>query len=158
MFVCAHVFESETEMNRRGGSHTVLTGRPGTIALNDLSDWVHMRIKNALSPSIFPFSPLFHSLSLSLTLPPLSSFPFYVFVFFCTPPSLLFCLLLPLLASSLRDFTLFWVRTGCTGVQNICFSSLLWVHLSSGSPLSHSGGPVELIWKLWSACPLFCCF
>lgn len=99
MGLYARAFQSGAEMNRRCGSRTVLTGSPGTIALTDPSDWVHMRIKTLSLPLseffLFPFSPLScsplcRSLSLSLTLPPLTRSPFYV------SPLLIVPLLLPL--------------------------------------------------------------
>lgn len=56
-------------MNRRCSSHTVLTGSPGTIALTDPSDWVHMRIKT-LSLPLFEF--FLFSFLLALLLPTVS--------------------------------------------------------------------------------------
>lgn len=80
MWVCVRL---RFTVNRRFGSHAVLTGSPGTIALSDPSDWVHMRIKTLSLPRselfLFPFSPLScsllcRSLSLSLSLPLLTFF------------------------------------------------------------------------------------
>ncbi len=50
MRLCVRALQSGAEMNRSCGSHTVLTGSPGTIALTDPSDWVHMRIKTLSLP------------------------------------------------------------------------------------------------------------
>lgn len=169
MGLCARAFQSGAEMNRRCGSRTVLTGSPGTIALTDPSDWVHMRIKPLSLPLseffLFPFSPLScsplcHSLSLSLTLPPLTRSPFYVSLLLTVPlllPPLFlpssFFLFFPQLSPSLSLFALFWAWGGVgslllirSGSQNICLSSLLWVHLSSGRPLLHSCALAQWSW------------
>lgn len=163
----ARAFQSGAEMNRRCGSRTVLTGSLGTIALTDPSDWVHMRIKTLSLPLseffLFPFSlcscsPLRRSLSLSLTLPPLTRSPFYVSplptVPLLLPPFLLpsyFFLFFPQLSLPLSVFahSLAWGGVGSlllirSGSQNICLSSL--PHLSSGSPRSHLYAPAQWSW------------
>lgn len=95
MGLCAHAFRRGAEIHRRCGSRTVLTGSPGTIALTDPFDWVHMRIKTLSLPLseffLFPFSPLScsplcRSLSLSPTHPPLTCSPFYVSPLLTPPP------------------------------------------------------------------------
>lgn len=161
-------------MNRRCGSRTVLTGSPGTIALTDPSNWVHMRIKTFSLPLLefflFPFSAL--SALPTVSLPPLNRSPFYVSSLPFLPP-----FLLP------SSFILFFFFTTTLSISG-CFCSVsstrrCWVssadqirvpkHLLVFSVLSPSvigvstvalvcPCPVELNWKLWSACPPFCCF
>lgn len=159
-------------MNRSSGSRTVLTGSPGTIALTDPSDWVHMRIKTVSLPLseffLLPFSPSFcsplcRSLSLSLTLPPLSRSPFYVSpvltVPFLLPPFLLpscFFLFFPqlLLFCSVLIVGRCWVSTAD---QIMVPKHLLDFTAVSPSVIRESAValvcpcPVELNWKLWSA-------
>lgn len=161
-------------MNRRCSSHTVLTGSPGTIALTDPSDWVHMRIKT-LSLPLFEF--FLFSFLLALLLPTVSltltfslrSLPLLVPLLYISPQltvpylPLSFCLS----SNSLNVFTLFlsvgrcWVSTA----DQIMFPK----HLLNCAALSPSvirettvtlvcPCPVELNWKLWSVCPPFCCF
>lgn len=171
MGLCAHAFRRGAEIHRRCGSRTVLTGSPGTIALTDPFDWVHMRIKTLSLPLseffLFPFSPLScsplcRSLSLSPTHPPLTCSPFYVSPLLTPPPPPLYSphfFYLPLSVCfspiSLRFFFLlcFWAWGGVGSLllirsrsRNICLSSLLWVHLSSGSPLLHSCALAQWSW------------
>lgn len=161
-------------MNRRCGSRTVLTGSPGTIALTDPSNWVHMRIKTFSLPLLefflFPFSTL--PALPAVSLPPLTRSPFYVS----------FLPFLPLSFSPLLSFCVFFLTTALS--ISGCFCSVLslrrcWVssadqirvpkHLLVFSVLSPSvirvstvalvcPCPVELNWKLWSVCPPFYCF
>lgn len=124
MGLCACAFQSGAEMNRRCGSRTVLTGSPGTIALTDPSDWVHTRIKTLSLPLseffLFPFSPvscspLCRSLSLSLTLPPLTRSPFYVSHYLRSPfysPCPSPFLFLSVFPPALTGLALFWAWGG----------------------------------------------
>lgn len=91
-------------MNRLCGSRTVLTGSPGTIALTDPSDWVHMRIKTlppfkVLSLSFLP-TLLLPTVSLTLTFsytPSPYSFSFLcLFSAHCPPFTPLHSISLPL--------------------------------------------------------------
>lgn len=167
--LCVRAFQSGAEMNRRCGSRTVLTGSPGTIALTDPSNWVHMRIKTFSLPLweffLFPFSAL--SALPTVNLPP------YSFSFLC--------LFLPLSFSPLLSFCFFSSATlsiaGCScsvwSLRRCWVSSADQIrvpkHLLVFSVLSPSvirvstvalvcPCPVGLNWKLWSACPPFCCF
>lgn len=168
-------------MNRGCSSHTVLTGSPGTIALTDPSDWVHMRIKTLSLPlsEFFLFSFLLalllptvsltltfslHSLPLLipllyvsplLTVPLHSPLSFYLPLSFCFSPN------------SLNIFALFlsvgrcWVSTA----DQITFPKHLLVFTALSPSVIRETTvalvcpcPVELNWKLWSVCPPFCCF
>lgn len=166
MSLCVRALQRGAEMNRSCGSRTVLTDSPGTIALTDPSDWVHMRIKTLSLPLseffLFLFSPGFcsplcRSLSLSLTHPPLSRSPFYVSpvlkVPLLLPPLLLPSYFSLYFAQLWLFFALFWLWGSVGSLllieswsQNICSTSLLWVHLSSGSPLLHSCALAQWSW------------
>lgn len=158
MGFCVRAFQCETEMNRRCSSHTVLTGSPGTIALTDPSDWVHMRIKTLSLPLSkffsFPFSslscsPLCRSLSLLLRFLPLL---ILLFMSFCCLHSPFPSTFLFLFSSQLWAFFLCFQCREVLGLH--CWSdhvpktsvSLHWVHLSSGSPLLHFCALAQWSW------------